>query len=198
MNISNDILLAAFAVILLALLMMRPSRPADNSPSEIKWIRRKIDLLHLQILYMMKNSGVLSVPSENVRERLDNSDESRAIQVLREETGLGAKDAKEVIDTYLANSANPAGDSAADQSGTGRGSADSSEKFDAIDSRLANINSMVNDTARIIVAHLRKLEGMVEEATNHQPLAINLQTSAQPGGNRGFVTRSRPKWRRGR
>jgi len=193
MDISNDILLAAFAVILLALLMMKPSRSADNSPSEIKWIRRKMDLLHLQTLYMLKNSGVLSVPSKNVLERLDSKDESRAIQVLREETGLGAKDAKRVIDTYLANSSNPATRNADNRSVASQGSAGSSGKFDAIDSRLANVHSTVNDTARIIVAHLRKLEGMIDEA-NHQAPAISLQTNPHPG-KRGFVARSRPQWR---
>lgn len=100
MEVSNDLLLIGVVLILVALLFSRKSASSGVPQSEIQWLRRKIDLIALQTTYMLKNSGALNRPSKPMRELLEKGDDVHAIQKMREETGLSAKEAQAVVEHY--------------------------------------------------------------------------------------------------
>jgi len=100
MEYANEILLFAVALVLIALLFSKPSKPAESSQSELKWLRRKIDALHLQLTGMVRHLGILDKPSTLVKHLLEKGNEMDAAQKLREETGLDIKEAKEIVRGY--------------------------------------------------------------------------------------------------
>ena len=96
-------LLGVILLILLALLITRTGSAPVSTQAELKWLRRKVDTMSLQIHYILINVGALDIPSLKVRQFLEDGKEMQAIGQLREETGLTVKEAGDLVEKFRKN-----------------------------------------------------------------------------------------------